>query len=155
MNLRPDHYSHHRPQYFKMNGLNSNQFTWRYLNRTLYRDHRDFWLRRVMHKQHIPQDILKLKEKYGMKFIHSEQDFYKLFKIRRVDFLAMIEAKGEQAIEDVLYAPDVGSLGRRGVESLEDSIDKLRKRWRQKERLNQFAEKFAGQSGMTPKEFRQ
>lgn len=67
----------------------------------------------------------------------------------------MIEAKGEQAIEDVMYAPDGGSLGRRGVESLDATIDKLRKRWREKERLNQFAEKFAGQTGITPKEFRQ
>ena len=85
-----------------------------------------------MHKQYIPQDILKLKEKYGIKYIHSEEDFYKLFKIRRVDFLAMVEAKGEQVIEEVMYSPEVGSLGRRGVESLDNTIDRLRKRWREK-----------------------
>lgn len=49
-NLRPEIYNYHRIHQLRSNNLNSNQFVWKYLNRCLYRDGRDFWLRRVMHK---------------------------------------------------------------------------------------------------------
>uniref|UniRef100_A0A7S3CKH6 Uncharacterized protein n=1 Tax=Strombidium rassoulzadegani TaxID=1082188 RepID=A0A7S3CKH6_9SPIT len=48
-NLRPDFYMRHVPQYFARN-LGSNQFLWRCLNRTIYRNESG-WLRKETNKK--------------------------------------------------------------------------------------------------------
>ena len=48
----------------------------------------------------------------------------------------------------------VVTTGRRGVASLKESIDVVKHRIKEKERMNKFAERFGKQSGMTKREFR-
>jgi len=59
--------------------------------------------------------VSRLKTEYGVRYLADEDEFYKLYKMRRVDLLAMADENGPEIIEKVMYADDVQSLGRRGV----------------------------------------
>jgi hypothetical protein len=61
----------------------------KYLNRTLYRDDHQFWLRRDMKKTEKTQVAQNLKK--HMKYFYDEELFYRTFKISRQEFLTKIE----------------------------------------------------------------
>ena len=65
------------------------------LNRTIYRPESENWLRRDISQGNLDIDEVKmlniLRYKYGLKHVHSEDEFYNLFKITRKDFLDKIE----------------------------------------------------------------
>ena len=46
--------------------------------------------------------IRSLKENYGLKYLHEEEVFYKLFKISRQDFLNKLEKDPKKAEKIIL-----------------------------------------------------
>jgi hypothetical protein len=92
--------------------MNSNKLIWKILNRTIYNENDDFWLRRDMRevKEDLTLDekhvIKKLKE-HGLKYVYDEQTFYDMFKVTRKDFLDKIEkaddSKRDKLIFDIIY----------------------------------------------------
>ena len=100
-----------------------------------------------------------MKEEFGLKYLHNEETFYKLFKISRQDFLEKLEKdpkKAEKVIMKTIYSAKKPKevKGRHGVLSLEGAIDIIRRKHFDRERENKFAEKFVGDR-MSAREFRQ
>jgi hypothetical protein len=69
-----------------MKNLNTNKFIWKYLNRTLYRDDKEFWLRKDLLSNKDRNPIVEKLSKH-MKYVYDEETFYKSFKLTRQEFL--------------------------------------------------------------------
>ena len=99
------------------------------------------------------------KYKYGLKHVHSEERFYDLFKISRVDFIDKLsKIENPQIVEQEILKTifeNNKSFGRTGISKLKKSITEIKKKIAKKQRLHQFAEKYAKQLNMTLAEFKQ
>ena len=77
-----------------------------------------------------------------MKYIYDEDTFYKTCKLSRQEFLHKIEkAKDHKKLTeilDIVYKADV-NFGRRGVMSLNETNQIVKRKIAQKERENRFA----------------
>lgn len=104
----------------------------------MYRPEKEHWLRRDIHQSGTNLDIDEvkmlniLKYKYGLKHVHSEEEFYNLFKISRRDFLNKIEKiddpqKVDELIFETIYDSQT-SLGRKGILTLRKSISEIKKK---------------------------
>lgn len=99
----------------------------------------------------------ELGEKFGLKFVHGEERFYKLFKTSRADFVAKLKELGdskqqEQFILESFYGS--AAAGRNGLASLKQSLELVKLKIKEKERMNKFAERFGQQACFSKKEFR-
>ena len=102
--------------------------------------------------------ILRLKNEYGLKFLHAEDTFYKMFKTSRQDFLQKLDKNPEKAekriIKKIYGAEKPKDLkGRQGVMPLSDSLAIVNKKIQERSRMDRFAKKFVGDK-MSAREFR-
>ena len=85
--------------------------------------------------------------------MHPSELFYKTHKISQKDFLEKLrEAKSEKKVKkliDALYDNESVS-GRRGVMTLKDSIELVKRKMADKKRARRFAERITGhEEGMS------
>ena len=158
-NLRPLNYNLFIPQYGSSN-FNTSRLVWKILNRTIYRPCGAPWLRRNMRQladADADSDTVNfLKEECGLKYVHDEETFYKVYKSSRQDFVEKVKkAKNKEKALERIYNIRSDHLGRRGVQSLSQSNAIIKKKKQEIDRLNQFAAKYAEGMGMTAREFRQ
>lgn len=177
MNLRPLRYTAHRPSAVRSDGpnsigdLNSPRVLWKILGRTIYRPSEEwphwlrnpspingdrFWLYRQKNLTHSEKEVLeKLQVTYGLTYLPNEERFYDMFRISRKDFCHMLDfAKDKQEREaiilDRIYSVKNSAVhGRRGVMSLGDTYDYLRKVEMKREKVDEFMSKFGQSFGMT------
>jgi hypothetical protein len=97
--------------------LFSNAFTWRYLNRTLYRPD-SYWLRNDPRNFNASEAAVQLKDKYGIAISKADK-FYKTHKISQEDFLLKLNNEGAKHSELLASLYDHGEgNGRHGVMNL-------------------------------------
>lgn len=66
---------------------------WKLRNRTIYRNSKAHWLRRQQPyteedvDEETQSKLDQLRNDYGLKILHSDHEFYQMFKVSRVDFL--------------------------------------------------------------------
>ena len=148
--------------------LNSARVLQRIKNRTVYRPFTvsveelpleeawrlKIWTRNLTPLQKefwVSDELIDLQKNY-MKYLPSEDRFYKMAKMTRKDFLDTLNAceslqDKHQLLLDRVYSyqktKDSFEGGRRGVLNLDASINVSRKKWLENERINAFAEKYA------------
>ena len=184
-NLRPVSYTAHKPSAATprqlgtsgLHEINSPRVLWKLLSRTIYRPSNEwphwlrnpspingekFWLYQQTNLTHQEKETLyKLQKKYGLKYLPDEDRFYEMFKISRKDLCHILDGAGsqeevDQIILDRIYSSDGKSVhGRRGVLTLTESIDYLRRLERNKEKVDDFVAKFGDAYGMTASQVRQ
>ena len=77
--------------------------------------------------------VKKLKTEYGLRYVHDEELFYKLYKISRKDFVENLQNVDDQDERDQIIFNTIygvqGSkdapLGRRGVLTLQSGLAKI------------------------------
>jgi hypothetical protein len=56
---------------------------------------------------------------FGLRYVYEEENFYKMFKLSRKDFVEKLEkadeSKREKIIMDIIYKAPKTEFGRRGV----------------------------------------
>lgn len=119
-----------------------------------------FWLYQQKNLTHTEKDVLyKLQKVFGLKYLPGEERFYEMFKISRKDLCFVLEnAKDQDEVDRIImekiYEAKETVRGRRGVLTLAQSIDYLRKLEREKEKVDDFVAKFGEAYGMTGKQVR-
>lgn len=94
-----------------------------------------------------------MKEKYGH-IAYPDDLFYKTHKISTKDFLEKLETSSDkkQALLQ-LFEDESHKTGRRGVSSVKQSVELVKKKMRNKEKMVKFAKKFT-EEGLTHQEIR-
>jgi len=93
------------------------------------------------------ETVRKLIFDYGLKYLHSEQKFYKVYKISRADFLVQLERldsaeEKEKYLRVLLYETGAGQ-GRRGVFDVGESVRLVHKKVEDKQKFFKFVDKYA------------
>ena len=158
MNLRPNHFYRFVPQVYN---INSNATIWKMLNRTVYRDASERWLRNEDSRQQLKDKnmpastrevIRKLIEDYGITHLYSEDMFYKTHKISRSDFLAKLQAaSSEQEREQLILSlyDDPAQQGRRGVQTVATSVKDIKKKLDERKKFEKFTQKYGERVGFS------
>jgi len=154
------------PQWFSTK-YTSSVFIWKYLNRTLYREYDveapasfNHWLRNKHDRSSDSEEAKALREEFGLSIVYPSDLFYKTHKISQPDFLAKLRTardsgKPEKVEKYILSLfKDESQTGRRGVRSLDSSINITKKKMNDKRKERSFVNKFADE-GMSTKEIRQ
>ena len=133
-NLKPQQVYTHYPTTWK---IGSNAFTWRMLNRTVYRPD-GFWLRNRKPESTEASEVLK---KHGYLCVNPDL-FYKRNSMTVEDFAAKVsEAKDADKLVEGLFSSGSGN-GRHKVMALAKTQAMTRKKMAKKEKQLQFARRF-------------
>lgn len=180
-NLRPLSLIAHKPsaanerQVTNLALINSSRVLWKMQSRSIYRpsdvwphwlrnpspiNGSKFWLHQDKTLSSTESEMLKkLQVDFGLTYLPNEERFYKMFKISQKDLCYMLEnAKDEKEREEIvfkrIYSVEETLHGRRGVMSLKESYDYLRKLEFKKDRVDDFMAKFGGAYGMSASQVR-